>query len=315
MSVMMKHDMKAILGEDFFKEEVKCDYLIPAYMKKSWAIQLDLYLTIADICKKHKLKFFLFFGGLIGAVRHDGFIPWDDDLDVAMPRKDYEDFIRVAPSELKYPYFLRTPFTDPTCLYPVIDVCNSETSFIPKLFRKNGFNMGVVVDIFPVDYCYPDKVEKEWQQIITYYLHCTNFMKRGCKELNERQKNDLVKYFTPDPYASFNKLHTIGATPNNEKSDYMFICNALPYDYKRLIWPSHCFEKSIKHKFESMEVEIPVGYDEILTKTYGDYMSYPPVQERGAKNSQIFFDPDKPYTYYTSMKDADLENAIGVKTQ
>jgi len=309
MSAKMKHDMKAILGEDFFKEEVKCDYLIPAYMKKSWAIQLDLYLTIAEICQKHQLKYFLMFGGLIGAIRHDGFIPWDDDLDVGMPRKDYEEFIRVAPDELEYPYFLRTPFTDPTCLYPVIDVCNSETTFIPKLFRKNGFNMGVVVDIFPLDYCYPDAVEKEWQQIITYYLHCTNFMKRGCKGLNERQKNDLVKYYTPDPYASFNKLHSLGT----DSGDYMFICNALPYDYNRLIWPARCFEKSVKHKFESLEVEIPVGHDEILTKTYGDYMSFPPVKDRGAKNTQIFFDPDLPYTYYTQMNDKDLERVIGLE--
>ena len=307
---IMKHDMKAILGEDFFKEEVKCDYLIPAYMKSSWAIQLDLYLTIADICYKHKLQFFLIFGGLIGAIRHDGFIPWDDDLDIAMPRKDYEEFIKVAPEELEYPYFLRTPFTDSSCLYPVIDICNSETTFIPKLFRRNGFNMGVVVDIFPIDYCYPDQVEKQGQQLITYYLHCTNYMKRGCKGLNERQKNDLIRYYTPDPYASFKKLHSYGLGVDSK--EYMFICNALPYDYKKLIWPSHCFAKSIKHRFESIEVEIPIGYDEILTKTYGDYMSYPPIKERGAKNSQIYFDPDKPYTYYTNMSDYDLERALGI---
>ena len=169
--------------------------------------------------------------------------------------------------------------------------------------------MGVVVDIFPLDYCYPDAVEKEWQQIITYYLHCTNFMKRGCKGLNERQKNDLVKYYTPDPYASFNKLHSLGT----DSGDYMFICNALPYDYNRLIWPARCFEKSVKHKFESLEVEIPVGHDEILTKTYGDYMSFPPVKDRGAKNTQIFFDPDLPYTYYTQMNDKDLERVIGLE--
>lgn len=312
MAVKMEHDMRAILGDAFFQEEEKCDYLIPEYMKKSWAIQLDLYLIIAEICQKYKLKFFLMFGGLIGAIRHNGFIPWDDDLDVAMPREDYEEFIRVAPGELKYPYFLRTPFTDPNCLYPVIDICNSETTFIPKIFRKNGFNMGVVVDIFPIDYCNPGMVEKDWDQIITYYLQCTNYMKRGCKGLNERQKNDLVKYYTPDPYESFSNLHTIVSNHNGGENNYMFICNALPYNYERLIWPSRCFEKSIKHKFESLEVEIPIGYDEILTRTYGDYMSFPPVKERGAKNTQIFFDPDKPYSFYSGMSDEEFERSVGL---
>lgn len=313
MAAKMKHDMKEILGEDFFKEEVKCDYHIPAYMKRNWAIQLDLYLIIAEICRRHNLKYFMMFGGLIGAVRHDGFIPWDDDLDVGLPREDYEEFIRVAPSELDYPYFLRTPFSDPTCLYPVIDLCNSETTFIPKLFRRNGFNMGVPVDIFPIDFCAPDNVEKERELIVTYYLHCTNFMKRGCKGLNERQKNDLIKYYVADPYDSFNKLHGIASNPQYKGSDYVYVCNAIAHqNVKNLVWPSRCFEKSVTHKFENIEVEIPVGYDVILRTTFGDYMQFPPIEERGMKNGQVFFDPDRPYKYYTAMDDSSLEKAIGI---
>lgn len=307
----MKHDMKAILGEDFFKEEVKCGYRIPAYMKRNWAIQLDLYLVFSDICKRHNLKFFIMFGGLIGAVRHDGFIPWDDDLDVGMPRKDYEEFIRIAPKELKSPYFLRTPFTDPNCLYPVIDLVNSSTTFIPKLFRRLPFNKGVPIDIFPIDFCNPDEVEKERKDILRYYLHCTNFMKRDCKGLDERQKRDLVTYYTDDPYASFNSLHAIAANPSYCGSEWMYVCNAIAHqNVKRLVWPSKCFERSIPHKFESIEVEIPVGYDKILGTTFGDYMQFPPVEERGLKNNHIFFDPDHPYTYYDAMTDEELDSIL-----
>lgn len=313
MDARMKHDMRAILGDDFFKEEVRCDYLIPTYMKKCWAIQLDLYLEISKICEKHGLRYFIMFGGLIGAVRHNGFIPWDDDLDIGMPRKDYEEFIRIAPQELPSPFFLRTPFTDPQCLYPVIDVVNSETTFIPKLFRRNGFNMGVPVDIFPIDYCNPDTVVEERKRILTYYLHCTNYMKRNCKELDDRQKRHLVTYYVDNPYDSYNKLHGIAANEMYDGSDYMYVCNAVAHqDVRRLVWPRECFENAVPHKFEGIEVKIPVGYDRILSTTFGDYMQFPPVEERGLKNNQIFFDPDRPYTYYTSMDDESLEKAIGV---
>ena len=237
MAAKMKHDMKAILGEDFFKEEVKCDYLIPSYMKKNWAIQLDLYLVVSEICETHGLKYFVMFGGLLGAIRHDGFIPWDDDLDIGMLRKDYEEFIKIASKELKAPYFLRTPFTDPTCLYPVIDIVNSETTFIPKIFRRNGFNMGVPVDIFPIDYCDIEKVVEERAEILKCFLQCTNFMKRNCKGLNERQKRDLVTYFVDNPYDSFNRLHGIASNPAYEGSKYMTICNAITRDPLKHVYP------------------------------------------------------------------------------
>ena len=81
------HDMKAILGEDFFKEEVRCDYLVSAKMKRIWAVELDMYLSFAEICEKYGLNHFLIAGSLLGAVRHNGFIPWDDDMDIGMTRE------------------------------------------------------------------------------------------------------------------------------------------------------------------------------------------------------------------------------------
>ena len=100
---MMKHDMKAILGEDFFKEEIKCGFKISAAQKLVWAMQLDMYLVFAEICEKYGLKYFFMYGSVLGAVRHNGFIPWDDDIDVGMMRKDFDVFMEVAPKELEEP--------------------------------------------------------------------------------------------------------------------------------------------------------------------------------------------------------------------
>ena len=101
MAAKMKHDMKAILGEDFFKDEVKCDYHIPAYMKMNWAIQLDLFMTLAELCDEHGLSYFANSGMLLGAIRHNGFIHWDDELDVAMTREDYNKLMEIAPKEIE----------------------------------------------------------------------------------------------------------------------------------------------------------------------------------------------------------------------
>ena len=90
MAAIMKHDMKAILGEDFFKEEVRCNYLVSTQIKRIWAVLLDMYLAFSEACEKYGLKYFLIGGSLLGAIRHDGFIPCDDDLDVGMMREDYE---------------------------------------------------------------------------------------------------------------------------------------------------------------------------------------------------------------------------------
>lgn len=290
--------MKAILGEDFFKEEVKCEYLIPAYMKKSWVLQLDLFMTLAELCDKHGLRYYANSGMLLGAIRHKGFIPWDDDLDVAMPREDYNKLMEIAPKELEYPYFLRTPYTDPNCYYSSIVLMNLETSFVPKIFKNNPFKKGVPIDIFPLDYCDPSKFDEDRAKITDHIMRCSSWMKRGCDNLDDTQFKKIAKYPTDNPLNEWEEIHRIASNPQYHGSDYYAISVMTILRKEQSIYPVVDFEKVIMWPFETIKVPVPGGYKNLLEIQYGDFMKYPPVEERGKKNNQIIFDPDRPYTYY-----------------
>ena len=101
-------DLKIQLPEDYLNEEERDGYLVTSEVKQLWAVLLDILVQIDSICKKHNIQYFLCGGTLLGAVRHRGFIPWDDDLDVMMKRNDYNRFCEVAPIELQQPYFFQT---------------------------------------------------------------------------------------------------------------------------------------------------------------------------------------------------------------
>ncbi|MBR1621497.1 MAG: LicD family protein, partial [Prevotella sp.] len=98
-------NLKIKIPDTFLKEEVRCDYKITREMKELWAIELDLYMELKRVCNKFNLKFAADSGTLLGAIRHNGFIPWDDDMDFSMPREDYEKLCEIAPKEFAPPYY------------------------------------------------------------------------------------------------------------------------------------------------------------------------------------------------------------------
>ena len=98
--------------EDYFKTEIRDGFEITSMMKRAWAGQMEVLQTIREICERHNILWFADYGTLLGAVRHKGFIPWDDDIDVFMLRDDYNKLARIAPAEIQSPYFFQNVYTD-----------------------------------------------------------------------------------------------------------------------------------------------------------------------------------------------------------
>lgn len=296
---VMKHDMKAILGEDFFKEEIKCGYKISEAQKMVWAMQLDLYLVFEEICKKYGLKYYVMFGSLLGAIRHNGFIPWDDDIDVAMPRKDYDIFMKVAPQELEEPYALQCPYTYPNCFITNITLRNSMGTFTSIRFKTLDYNKGIPMDIFPLDYCNPDTLTQDQEKILEHILRCSSWMNLQNPHLTLEEKSKYLKHKTDNPLLDWEMIQKIASNPEYEGSEYLVQTVVIVkrwYGTASPILRSEWFEKTEMHQFETIKVSIPSGWDKTLSKLYGDkYMQFPPVHERGSINDNLIVDPYTPY--------------------
>ena len=146
-------DLKFPPPKDFLNEENRDGYVVSAEMKSVWAVELDLAQELLRVCRKHNLKIFADFGTLLGAVRHKGFIPWDDDMDFSMFREDYEKLCSIAPDEFKQPYFFQYSNSGKEFVNGHAKLRNSLTTGIVKneLGRNLGYNQGIFIDIFPLD--------------------------------------------------------------------------------------------------------------------------------------------------------------------
>ncbi len=141
------------------EEEVIADYKISDKMKKIWKVELSMLDEVDRICKKYKLTYFLVHGSLLGAVRHKGFIPWDDDLDIAMPREDYDKFLEFSVKELEPPLSLHTPETEKDIFWGGFSrLRNGNTTAIEARDLSHKGNLGIWIDILPIDVCTMDEM-------------------------------------------------------------------------------------------------------------------------------------------------------------
>ena len=290
---------KGIVDADFFKDEYLCDYYVTRHMKKIWAIELDLLLELDKVTKRHGLEYYIWYGTLLGAVRHKGFIPWDDDLDVAMPRHDYEKLLGLA-NEFKNPYFLQTPFTDKGYYFSFSKLRNSNTTAVTTMFQHEKFNQGIWIDIFPLDDCTEDGLEEKYDRVRYLTREIGTSMRMSNPSLDEENKKRVEEYSGIDPMQAYLEIQELG----KECMEKGAICTykasivSVPYNREKLIYPMKLFNKKDSVIFEGYSFSVPSGYKNILEILYGDYMSYPPLDKRGNYHKNEIYDPDKPYTEY-----------------
>lgn len=281
-------------------------YRTPDRMKRTWEIELAMLDQVDLICKKHDLQYFLVHGSLLGAVRHKGFIPWDDDLDIAMPRKDYDRFIELASAELPAPLSIHTPSTEEDLFWGgYARIRNSRTTAIEPREMEHQGNLGIWVDILPFDTCTPDDkklAEKEeriryCQRLIYAERYGRDFRAyAGLRPRRWKMYRLLAKAYGHDRLCRM--LEEAQRLYTEEDSDQIAFFTGMG-KYRRL--SAADFAQAVELEFEGRMVPVPIGYENYLFALMGrDYMKYPPEEERKPKHRGIY-DPERPYTEYIRL--------------
>ena len=245
-------------------------------------MELGIMEYIHEICQKIGVKYFLAYGSLIGAVRHKGFIPWDDDMDICMLREDYEklqDYLIANPNER---YEVMSYKNNLNYVYPFMKVQDNHTYLLEEDVRIDS-NMGIYVDIFPVDGYEDDSVfkDKMTRLIKKRQLSCYTF--KGITN-TKSLLNSLIRYISVIVFYFTNTNKYIGGIDELAKSrkvdDYELVDYLIYKDMHKPVWKREWLEQTIMGVFEGKEFMIPKNYHEILTSDYGDYMQLPPVELR-----------------------------------
>lgn len=288
---------QGVLPQSFFDEEKICDFVVTKERKKIWAVLLDLLIAFDAVCKKHGLTYYLTDGTLLGAIRHKGFIPWDDDIDVAMPRADYEKLQALA-KEFLFPYFLQTPYTDPGFFYSYIKIRNSNTTGMSKACRYQGFNEGLFIDVFPMDAVNIEKGEEVYNKLRELCLSNSAYMKLSNPNFTPVEKENFRKIASKDPLKTYSDICKLATQFNEDPGQWISHWVTTISPYSKRVWYREDFEKVLYWEFEGMHFPVPVGYDRYLRIVYGDYFQLPSIEQRGRKHDNTIFDPDHPYTDY-----------------
>ena len=252
-------------------------------------VEMEILNEVQKICKEENIDFFLMGGTALGAVRHGGFIPWDDDIDIAMTRDNYNKFIRIAPYKLSDKYFLQSLTTEPNTPYPYCKVRDNGSIFLEYCNRNVNMHNGIYIDIFPYDEV-PDNENlniKQYNKVMKY-VRCFTF--RNIPDISYEPKTllDLCKFvirrlihyifkLIPRNYIN-SKLEKEMTKYNNTNQQYL-ACLFYPRRKAGYIAKTDIFLLNYK-LFEGKEMPMPNNWDMYLRSLYGDYMKYPPVEKR-----------------------------------
>ena len=282
-------------SEKYFEGEERDGFYVEEMMKRAWAAQMKVLDEIGRVCKKYNLTYFADCGTLLGAVRHHGFVPWDDDMDICMKPRDYRRFLEVAPAELPESFKVLSLYTYDEYNEIFARVVNSNKVNVSPEWLKEwyGCPFACGVDIFPLNYMPEDKEELEIQKnlykiVRSAWASCeekTEELEKILKSVEELcgvtldRAGDLKRQLA-------NLMEGIRTMYDEEEKGER---TKLHTSLKKERWhvPQEAYAKAVPMRFEGMEISVPIGWDLVLKAQYGeDYMT--PVRG-GQKHDYPFY--------------------------
>ena len=264
-------------------------------LEKVQKILLGYLLEIDRICKKHNIKYFLAGGTLLGAIRHHGFIPWDDDADVMMLREDYEKFQKVVQQELPDNIFMQVPSTEKGNYNPFTKLRINNTMFATE-FTGHFMDMhnGIFFDVLSHDKTGQHKWSQKLHLMATMLTRSIVFNKWGDTDIKGGGAHpvickivDRVKYLIPMRFALWAQNRSLEFF-KNRKTEYLY--DGMGRNLKRGSFPAKWLEEAVYVDFEGYQFPVPKEYDKYLTYLYGDYMQMIPVSQRRTSHSIVVMD-------------------------
>lgn len=249
---------------------------------------LKILDVISQLCDRLGLRYYLAYGTLIGAIRHQGFIPWDDDIDIMMPREDYHALLNYLQEHQEEIAPLKA-FSNYNCPdYPYMIARVSNTDYVLDVHNEKPYGLGLFIDIYPMDGM--GNTEEEFTALKTkasrYSSLCFLSTRLRCEKGNTKSKLKRLIKFPAFLFAKLygkkrcmRKLESMARKCSYDKSQYVG-CLVWGSDGVKGVFPKDWFETTAEVSFEGRTFHAPVGYDQVLRRLYGDYMQLPPEEDR-----------------------------------
>lgn len=262
-------------------------------------ILLQTMKNFVKLCKENNIKYVAAYGTILGAVRHKGLIPWDDDIDVYMTRENYEKFMSLKNSPLLTGYEI-IDFRDDGYYLPFAKFCDKHTTLWE--IKKYPFVMGVFIDIFPLDMANLDEKSRtlhhQYKNVFNDYLKCISHydIKDYGKALLNLQLKSVLRMLKEYLFFASRKKNVLQRMENilNEiqsvKGDFYLYHRSFA-KFEKSLFPKEYIEDVIEFPFEDFTIYIPRQYDAVLTQMYGDYMTLPPVEQQKSQHFHFYFNP------------------------
>ena len=294
--------MRLEIPESFYQEEERCGYVVSAHMKKVWAVELDLLYQLQQVCDKYGIQYYGSGGTILGAERHKGMIPWDDDIDIMMLRDQY-DLLCAHADEFEEPYFFQTYDTDEGYFRGHAQLRNSNTTgvLVDEAKKNVPFNQGIFIDIFPLDNIVRNRElwEKQMKRIDRYReqakkLYRTTDGYHPEEASKFRKAAHLVTPLVSRFYSykdAYRKFDEECRRYNDLPTRYVGKISFQPFGMKMYDLRSE-FDGTVYLDFEMLKIPVPSGYKVHLRRQYGDYHKF---VIGTADHGGLILDADIPY--------------------